>query len=205
MLGKKNLILIFIFSLLTLSLNLESWGQSTSEAPKKEGRRESRQAYFMVGSFREVSDLVRTSDDTLFKINTLNTVGRIGLTHYLGRAKYFLRYGVLLGQSANASATTQFAYFQRSVFLAGVDGALGLPLFLGKGVELSATAGGLLRYIQHTAPSGDYEFKTQIRFLPQLTLEYLWRLSTRIYWKQGVGTQGTDKDTYWTAGFGFDW
>jgi hypothetical protein len=108
------------------------------------------------------------------------------------------------GHSANGSAIDDFAYFQRSVLLAGAEAAVGVPFFLSPGVEMSATLGGVFRTISHSLPSNDYKFKTASQFVPLATLEFLWRLSSSIYWRQGVGTQGKVGDTYWTAGLGYD-
>lgn len=171
---------------------------------KKAARRSQKQWHAVVSTWKEESLLLK-NDGTDFKINTLNTVGRLGLTHYASGGKYFFRYGIVLGHSENDSAVDTIDYFQRSVLLAGLEGHVGLPFFLSSGVEMSLTLGGIYRMISHAVPSADYKFNTKAKFLPLIGLDYLWRLSQDWYWKQGVATQGKLNDTLWMAGLGYDW
>lgn len=178
--------------------------ESEGDDEKKANRRSQKQVHAMVATWREESLLTR-SDGLEYKLNTLNTVGRIGLTHYLSNAKYYLRYGLVLGHSENGSAVDTFDYFQRSVLLVGAEAAIGIPFFLSPGVEMNFSLGGIYRTIKHSLPSSEYKIVTQSRFIPLISLEYLWRLSQSVYWRQAVGTQGKLGDTYWSGGFGYDW
>jgi hypothetical protein len=190
--------------LLVCGYGLPGMAQTAADTEKAKSRRSTRHAIAMIGTWREVS-VLRRSDGVEYKINTLNSVGRLGSVQYHKNGRFLSRYAVMLGHSENDGTVESMRYFQRSVLFAGVEGALGLPIFLSPGVELSLVLGGLLRSISHSVPSSDYKFKTAVRVLPILSLEYMWRLSSTIYWHQGVGTQGQLHDTFWSAGFGLDW
>ncbi len=178
--------------------------EAESGEQTKVNRRSQNQWYATVATWRE-SSIITRSDGVENKLNTLNTVGRFGLTNYFGGGKYYLRYGLLLGHSENGSAVDAFLYFQRSVLLTGAEAALGIPFYLSPGVEMNLSLGGIYRTINHSVPSSEYKVTTKARFIPMIALEYLWRLTQSVYWRQSVGTQGKAGDTLWSAGFGYDW
>jgi hypothetical protein len=199
---KVRWIIIKILFFLLASEILLAAEMSTDD--KKSGRRSSTQILAMVSTWREESKLLR-SDSNEYQINTLNVAGRLGLVHYFRNARYFLQYGFLVGHSESDSAVDDFAYFQRSVLVAGLEGSLGLPVFVGTGVEISLAMGGIYRMINHSIPSADYKFSTATRFLPRVAVELVWRLSQSVYWRQSIGSFGRVGDTLWSAGLGYDW
>ena len=158
----------------------------------------------LASTWREES-LLNRSDIITYKINTLNTVGRLGFLNYFSGRKYFMKFGLVLGQSENSSAEENFSYFQRSVLLIGAEGAIGIPIIQQKENELSIVIGGIVRSIQHSVINSNYKFTTKNRFLPSFSIEYSWKLNEVWSWRQAVGTQGRSGDTLWAAGFGYLW
>jgi len=155
----------------------------------------------MAGLWKENSVLLK-NDTTEFKINTLNTVARLGLVHTFYNAHFFARYGLIAGQSENNSAVDDFLYFQRSVSLSGAELGFGVNLIRNTHIALGLYLGGLYRSIKHTVPSEEYRFKTATRTIPNLSLELAWKISQHWSWRQSIGSQGYPLDTLWSAGIG---
>jgi len=160
------------------------------------------QAIIMAGIWKETT-LLERNDGATFKINTLNTVARLGLIYTFSNALFFTRYGFVVGQSENMSDVDNFSYFQRSVSLSGVEIGAGVNLFRGPNISLGLALGGIYRIIKHTLPGEEYRFKTSSRGIPHLSLESNWKFSQRWNLRQSVGTQGFPLDTLWSFGFGF--
>lgn len=160
------------------------------------------QVYAMAGVWKENSLLLK-GDGTEYKINTLNTVSRIGGVYTFSDGRFFTRYGFIMGQSENSSAVDNFAYFQRSVSLTGVELGLGANLLRSSNVSLGLSLGGIYRIIKHTIPSEEYQFSTGSRVLPNLSFDFVWRFSNNWCWRQSIGSQGQALDTFWSAGFGY--
>lgn len=170
--------------------------------PKKTTYPNTFEWFAMAGVWKENSLLLK-DDSTEYKIDTLNTVTRLGLIHVFYNARLFARYGLIIGQSENSSAVDNFAYFQRSVLLTGGELALGYHLFYNSEITLGISLGGIYRTIKHSLPSEEYRFKTTAQAIPNLSLELSWKLSEKWIWRQSVGTQGKPLDTLWSAGFSF--
>lgn len=199
-----KIIIIFLFLFLPLFL------YSTEDLLKKPIKRSkknvdfinSTKVIFQIGSWKERS-LLKKEDGTSIKINTLNSVSRWGVQHFLWNDSLYAYYGIVFGQSKNDSDDSGFIYFQRSVLLAGAELGFGTPILTTKTVDLTLSLNGLYRSINHTVPSVGYEFKTNKRMLAMALLEASWKLSDSIYWNQAIGTQGYPLDTFWSIGFGY--
>ena len=161
------------------------------------------QWFTMLGFWKEHS-LLNKTDGNFYKINTLNSVARLGIVHSFYNARFFYRIGGIVGQSENQSAVDDFSYFQRSVKLTGAELALGWNILRAKEYSFGLSIGGLSRTIMHTVPNENYIFKTKTKTLPQATLELMWQLSSNWYWRQSVGSQGQPQDTFWSLGLGYD-
>lgn len=161
------------------------------------------QWFTMLGFWKEHS-LLNKTDGSFYKINTLNTVARLGIVHSFYNARLFYRIGGFFGQSENQSAVDDFSYFQRSVKITGAEFALGWNILREKEYSFGLSIGGLSRTIMHTVPNENYTFKTKTKALPQATLELMWQLSSNWYWRQSVGSQGQLLDTFWSIGLGYN-
>lgn len=160
------------------------------------------QVYAMAGIWKEQSLLLK-GDGSKYKINTLNTVTRIGGVYTFSNGHFFTRYGFIMGQSENSSAVDNFAYFQRSASLTGVEVGLGANFLRTPNIAFGLSLGGMYRIIKHTIPSDEYQFSTGSRALPNLSFDLAWRFSNHWSWRQSIGSQGQSLDTFWSAGFGY--
>lgn len=157
----------------------------------------------MIANWKEESYLSR-SDGVDYKIKTQNSVVRINYLRTLRNKNFYTRVGLLAGQSANSGLIEATPYFQRSVFVGGIEAFIGKRFFIGKEAEFSFSLGGIYRQIQHTPPTGPYKFSTASRLRPLVFVDLRWELSPSFSWVQSLGTSGTTDDTFWSSGIGFN-
>lgn len=197
----------FIFLILFIPCNIlaaEAATQNkTINQKKKFELPSSPKVVIQISSWKEKS-LLQKTDGTKYKINTLNTAGRLGVQNYFWKHRLYGYYGVYFGQSKNASDDDSFSYYQRSVYLIGAELGLGATLYSTKTVDFIFSVNGLYRSINHTIPNEDYKFKTEKRTLPLALLELSWKLGDALYWNQSIGTLGEPLDTFWALGVGMN-
>lgn len=187
---KNGLILIFLIFVSS------PWAQAE--------RRGNRNKWFAgITSWREQS-LMKHQTGREIRINTLNVSGRFGHSFHFYKNLFPVNLGILLGHSENMNADVDFNYFQRAVFMWGLDMSIGVPVYLNEGGELGFALGGIFRHINHSVPTAEYKFSTNDRFVPTLSMYMNWELYRDFFWQQTLGTGAKQGETFWLMGLALE-